>query len=125
MARHIGVSIDGSEKVYRGVILFLYPGVHTRTLKTYTTADGTEYFYHEANAYGPYGTRAPATAQVTQGLRHHEEWTKRGHYTTQRVWNPATRDYDVIQKGSVPEVVGFVEEQIPSWQLVPGTIKEA
>lgn len=25
MARHIGVSIDGSETVFRGVVLFLYP----------------------------------------------------------------------------------------------------
>jgi hypothetical protein len=117
------MALEDPQPVYRGVILKLYPGIHTRTLKRYTTADGTERLYHEAHAYGPYGSKGPATAQVTSALRDHEMSKKRGHYTTQHVYNPTTRQYDVIQSGSVPEFVGFVEQQIPAWASLDGTFR--
>ena len=124
MARHIGVSIENPTPVYRGVILFLYPGVHNRVLKTYTTADGTEYLYHTANAYGPYGSKGPATAQVTSAIRNHNEWVKRGHYTTTHEFNSVTRKYDVFPNGnSVPSLTAFVEEQIPAWTPIDGTTR--
>lgn len=125
MARSIGMTLQNPTPVYRAVILRLFPGVHNRELKRYTTADGTEYLYHDAEAYGPYGTRAPATAQVTTALRHHNNWIKQGHYTTRRVWNPVTRTSETENYGTVPSFAAFIEEQIPSWQQVPGTIKEA
>lgn len=121
LARSIGMTLENPAPVYRAVILKLYPGIHNRTLKTYTTADGHTYSYHEAEAYGPYGTRPPATGQVTGALRHHEEWTKRGHYTTRRVFNPATKTYDLEDHGSVPELTAFVESQIPAWRPLAGT----
>lgn len=125
MARSIGMTLQNPAPVYRAVILFLYPGIHNRTLKTYTTVDGLTYSYHEAEAYGPYGTRAPATAQVTTALRHHENWIKAGHYTHHRVWNPVTQKAETQVYGSVPELTAFTEEQIPAWSQVPGSVKEA
>ena len=125
MARHIGVRIDGTEIVYRGVVLYLYPGVHSRELKRYTTADGTEYLYHEANAYGPYGSRNPATAQVTKAIKQHTRRVKGGGYTVQHFWNTVTSQWEAVQNGTVPSLVGFVEEQVPSWKPIPATIREA
>jgi len=125
MARSIGMAFDNPKPVYRGVILYLYPGVHNRVLKTYTTPDGTEYLYHVAEAYGPYGSRAPATGQVTQAIRHHESWADAGHYTTRRTWNSTTRMYDEEAYGSIPEVTAFVEEQVPAWTPVAGTERTA
>lgn len=127
MARHIGVRIDGTEIVYRGVVLYLYPGVHSRELKRYTTADGTEYLYHQANCYGPYGSRGPATAQVTQDIRQHNDSIKSNRYTTRTVWNSVTRKTETVQisGGTIPTVTGFVEEQVPAWKPVAGTIREA
>lgn len=119
------MALQNPTPVYRAVIMFLYPGIHNRTLKTYTTEDGTEYLYHEAQAYGPYGSKGPATAQVTSAIRHHEDWKKRGHYTTRRTYNPTTRAYDVEQHGSVPSLVAFVEEQIPAWGPIAGTERTA
>lgn len=123
MARSIGMSLEKPTPVYRGVILKLYPGIHNRTLKRYTTVDGTEYLYHEASAYGPYGSKGPATAQVTSALRHHTDWAKRGYYTTKRTWNNLTKSYDETQEGSIPEVTAFVEEQVPAWKPIAGTVR--
>lgn len=123
MPRNIGVDVNDQTPVYRAVILYLYPGIHNRTLKTYTTEDGTVHQYHQSESYGPYGTRAPATGQVTSALRYHEDKKARGSYTVQHVFNPTTRSYDAIQNGSVPEVIGFTEEQIPGWKVVPGSYK--
>lgn len=125
MARSIGMTLQNPAPVYRAVILYLYPGIHNRTLKTYFTADGKEYLYHAVEAYGPYGTRAPATSQVTGAIRYHERNVKSGGYTTQHVWNNTTGRYDTIQNGSVPELTAFVESQIPAWNPVDGTERTA
>lgn len=126
MARSIGMALQNPTPVYRAVILKLYPGVHNRTLKTYTTGDGQEFQYHSVEAYGPYGTRAPATSQITQALRHHEEWAKAGHYTTRRTYNRQTQSYDIeYDVDTVPELTAFVEEQVPSWNPVAQTIRTA
>jgi hypothetical protein len=125
MARSIGMSISDPIPVYRAVILYLYPGIHSRPLHTYTTEDGQQFQYHTVEAYGPYGTKAPATSQVTSALRHHEECVKNDRYTTQHIWNQATRDYDVIQNGTIPQVTAFVESQIPAWSPIAGTERTA
>lgn len=125
LARSIGMTLENPAPVYRAVILYLYPGIHNRPLLTYTTEDGQQFQYHTVEAYGPYGTRAPATSQVTQALRHHESWAKAGHYTTRRVWNSATRMYDEEPYGSVPQVTAFVESQIPAWNPIAGTERTA
>ena len=124
MARSIGMALENPTPVYRGVILFLYPGVHNRPLKTYTTADGTEYLYHRASAYGPYGSKGPATAQVTSAIRNHNEWVKRGHYTNSHEFNEQTRKYELVPNGdSVPSLTAFVEEQVPAWTPIDGTTR--
>lgn len=125
MARNIGVSLGDPQPVYRAVILKLYPGLHNRELKRYTTEDGTEYLYHASEAYGPYGTRAPATAQVTGALRGHETAIKQGYYTHRNEWNPALGRSEKVPNGTVPEFTAFVEEQTPSWEPVAGTIRKA
>lgn len=120
------MSIKTPHPVYRAVILYLYPGIHNRSLHTYTTADGQQYQYHTVEAYGPYGSKGPATAQVTTALRHHTDWTLAGHYTTRRVWNSTTRSYDTeYNVGSIPQVTAFVESQIPAWNPIAGTERTA
>lgn len=124
MARNIGVTIGDPQPVYRAVILKLYPGIHNRVLKTYTTGDGTEYLYHEAEAYGPYGTKAPATSQATSALRLHEQWKKNGAYLWRHEYNRATRRSERVPSGdSVPEITAFVEEQVPAWNQLAGTVR--
>lgn len=125
MARSIGMSITTPHPVYRAVILKLYPGIHDRSLHTYTAADGQQYQYHTVEAYGPYGSKGPATAQVTTALRHHADWIKAGHYTTRRTYNAATRSYDEEPYGSIPQVTAFVESQIPAWNPIAGTERTA
>jgi hypothetical protein len=126
MARNIGVSLNDPQPVYRAVILTLYSGLTNRELKRYTTGDGTEFLYHESTAYGPYETKAPATAQITQALRHHEGWKKNGHYEWRNVWNRATGVSERVPTGdSVPELTAFVEEQLPSWNQMPATVRTA
>lgn len=125
MARNIGVSLGDPQPVYRAVILKLYPGIHNKELKRYTTEDGTEYLYHESHAYGPYETKAPATAQITSALRDHESAIKNGYYTHRNVWDEALRKPVRVQEGTVPEFTGFVEEQLPSWNPIPTTIRKA
>jgi hypothetical protein len=108
------------------VILYLYPGIHNRTLKTYTTANGEQFNYHRVEAYGPYGTRAPATSMITSALRHHETYIQQGYYTFRNEWDTKTRSYNRVPSGdSVPEITAFVEEQVPAWNPVPHTIREA
>ena len=105
MARSIGMNIDSPSSVYRGVILYLYSGAHNMDTKVYYTADA-DYQYHRAEAFGPYGSRAPATGAVTSAIRD----TKSGRH-----WHPAN--------ATVSEIVGFVEEQIPGWVTVDGTTR--
>jgi hypothetical protein len=103
----------------------LYPGIHNRELKRYTTADGTEYLYHESEAYGPYETKAPATGQITSSLRHHEAWKENGAYEFRHQWNSALGKSERVPTGdSVPELTAFVEEQLPSWNPIPGTTRQ-
>jgi len=122
MARNIGVDLDDS-KSFRGLVLFLYPGVHNLPIKTYTTADGVEYQYHTSRAYGPYATRAPATSQVTQELRGHEE-KKANTLEPSKAKNGWRGNYNQ-GPGSIPDVTAFVEEQIPSWRPIAGTARTA
>ena len=121
MARNIGVDLEDSQS-FRGVVLYLYPGVHNLELKTYTNADADEFLYHEALAYGPYSTRSPATSQVTQQLKIHE--TKSYNTMNPGKGNGWYGDY-TEGPGSIPEVTGFVEAQIPSWNTLAGTIRTA
>lgn len=122
MARSIGMSITKPAPVYRAVILYLYPGIHNRKLEVYTAHDGQEYSYHRVEAYGPYGTRGPATAQVTSALRSHETAVKQGYYTHRNEWDSQTRSYNRVPSGeSIPEVTAFVESQVPAWTPVAGT----
>ena len=124
MARSIGMALENPTPVYRGVILYLYPGIHTRVIKTYTMADGTEQPYHESRAYGPYGSKGPATSQVTSEMRNHQTRIKNGHYTTKFTYNPARRAYDEEPNGQgVPMLVTFVEEQVPAWTPIDGTTR--
>jgi hypothetical protein len=105
MARQIGVGLD-NQPVYRALIFKLYSGVHTMDLQTYTTADGTEYQYHKVEAFGPYGTKGPATAQVTSAIR---DFNHTITYTpTHRSWMPS-------------QITGIVEQQLPQWQVVAGS----
>lgn len=125
MSRRIGVGLDNPQPVYRAVILKLYPGVHSRELKRYTTGDGTEYLYHESSAYGPYETKAPATGQVTSALKSHETAIKQGYYTHRNVWNPALGRSERVPNGTVPEFTAFIEEQLPAWNPIPATVRTA
>lgn len=120
------MQIETPAPVYRAVILYLYPGLSKGDPKTYTAADGTEYKYHSVEAYGPYGTRAPATGQITSAIRHHEGWAKSGRYLTRRVWDSKLgRAEDQPTGHGVPSVVAFVEEQVPAWSLLPNTMRTA
>jgi hypothetical protein len=106
MARQIGVGLD-DQLVYRALIFKLYSGIHNMDLKTYTTADGTEYQYHKVEAFGPYGTRGPATAQVTSAINDHQHSLLNGRYfNTQAL---------------IPQITGIVEQQLPQWQMVAGS----
>jgi hypothetical protein len=108
------------------VILKLYSGLSSRELKRYTTADGTEYLYHESVAYGPYETKAPATSQITGAIRDHESYKDRGYYEWRNVWNSALGKSERVPTGdSAPELTAFVEEQLPSWNPLPGTVRQA
>lgn len=118
MARNIGVDLEDSAS-FRGLVLYLYPGIHDLPLKTYTTADGAEYPYHVSKAYGPYATRGPATSQVTSELRGHTE-KKANTLEPSKSKNSWRGDYN-RGPGSIPDVTGFVEEQIPSWKPIAGT----
>lgn len=126
MARSIGMALENPQPVYRGVILSLYSGVHNHTLKTYTTAEGVEYLYHTARAYGPYGSKGPATSQVTSELRDHAARIKGEHYTHRHQFNSQTQRYDLVPSGgTVPQIVAFVESQVPSWNPIAGTERTA
>lgn len=120
------MTIEDPQPVYRAVIFYLYPGLSKGDPKTYRDANGVEYKYHSVEAYGPYGTKAPATSQITSAIRHHEGWVKAGHYLTRRVWNSQLgRSVDEPTGHGVPSVVGFVEEQIPDWITLENTVREA
>jgi hypothetical protein len=123
MARNIGVDLEDSTS-FRGVVLYLYPGIHSLPLKTYTTADGVSYQYHLSKAYGPYATRAPATSQVTQELRGHEE-RKYNTLEPSKSRNGWRGDYTSRGPGTIPDVTAFVEEQIPAWRPIAGTERTA
>lgn len=126
MSRRIGVSLDNPQPVYRAVVLWLYSGLTNRELKRYTTVDGTTYLYHESTAYGPYETKAPATSQITSALRNHEGLKKNGHYEFRHQWNTALGKSERVPTGdSVPEITAFVEEQLPSWNPIPATVRTA
>lgn len=119
MARNIGVDINESKPVYRGVVLYLYPGMrNNHTLREYTAADGRTFSYHESRAFGPYETRGPATSQVTSELNTHEAKKENTINGTQRSWH-GTYGH------GIPEVTAFVESQQPSWIPIDGTFREA
>lgn len=126
MSRRIGVGLDNPKPVYRAVVLKLYSGLTSRELKRYTTADGTEFLYHTSTAYGPYETKAPATGQITGAIRDHEGFKTRGNYEWRHQWNSALGKSERVPTGdSVPELTAFVEEQLPSWNPLPATIRKA
>ena len=126
MARRIGVTLDNPKPVYRAVVLKLYSGLTSRELKRYTTVDGTEYLYHESVAYGPYENKAPATGQITGAIKDHEYYKKNGHYEFRNQWNSALGKSERVPTGdSVPELTAFVEEQLPSWNPIPASIRTA
>lgn len=110
MPRSIGVDLEDPKPVYRAVVLYLYSGTHNYTLKVYTDPTGEQHQYHRAETFGPYGNRGPATGQVTSAFRGYE-WQKNRQRSTPQTY-------------SVSHIKGFVEEQIPAWTPVAGTVKE-
>ena len=126
MARSIGMSIEKPHPVYRAVILYLYPGVSMGDPKIYTDGTGKQHRYHKVEAYGPYNTKAPATSQITTAIRIHESWVKNGNYLSRRVWNSALgKSVDEPTGHGAPAVTGFVEEQVPAWNPLPESVREA
>lgn len=126
MARSIGMSIEKPHPVYRAVILYLYPGVSMGDPKIYTDATGKQHRYHKVEAYGPYNTKAPATSQITSAIRLHERWVKDNHYVERYTWD--TKLGKTIKEPTghgVPQLTGFVEEQVPAWNPLPESVREA
>lgn len=82
-------------KLYRAVVLYRYPGLHTMELKHYTRPDGTVIPYHSVEIFGPYGVKGPATSGIKRAIK----WSKR------------------YIGGSLvePEIDSFVEECMPVW----------
>lgn len=107
MARNYGADLE-PEPIYRSVMLFLYPGVHSMELKTYTDSSGEEHQYHASRTFGPYTKRNPAIGILTKELGYHASKIENGQYTR-------------YGTKSVPYVTVFVEEQVPQWKSVDGS----
>lgn len=102
MARYMTFEPESS---YRAVILKLYNPMACHfdlpaEPKIYINAEGEEFRYHYASAYGPYSKRGLAKAQLTREL----EYVGNGHRSKELAEVHAFTEETVMQWGNVLHV---------------------